>query len=37
MEGKSKTKKRFNARKYVLNCVPSVRPEEDWTFEDALL
>jgi len=37
MARKSKTKKRFNATKYVLNCVPSVRPEEDWTFEDALL
>lgn len=33
---KSNGKKRFNVRRYVLNCVPSTRPEDDWTFEDAI-
>ncbi len=30
-----KTRK-FNSKKYILNCLPSVRPEDDWTFEDAV-
>ncbi len=33
---KPKNAVRFNARKFVLNCVPSVKPEDDWTFEDAI-
>ena len=33
---KSTKRKRFNARPYVLNCVPSTRPEDDWTFGDAI-
>ena len=29
-------KKRFSVKPYVLNCIPSVRPEDDWTFADAI-
>ena len=32
-----RAKKTFRVSKYVLNCVPSARMEEDWTFEDAVL
>lgn len=35
-ERKPTTQKRFNVRPYVLNCVKSERPEDDWTFEDAI-
>lgn len=28
--------KRINVRGFVLNCSPSVRPEDDWTFKDAV-
>lgn len=35
-KNKSKSAKRFNARQFVLNCSPSVKPEDDWTFEDAI-
>jgi C1A family cysteine protease len=37
MAKKRVAKKRFNAKKYVLNCVPSTHTEGDWTFEDALI
>jgi hypothetical protein len=33
---KSGKKKRFNAKRFVLNCVPSANPEDDWTMEDAV-
>ena len=26
----------INAEEFVLNCVPSARTEDDWTFEDAV-
>jgi hypothetical protein len=28
--------KKFSTKKFILNCSPSVRPEDDWTFEDAI-
>jgi hypothetical protein len=33
---KSRKSRGFNAERFILNCNPSVRPEDDWTFEDAL-
>lgn len=37
MTGKqSASEKPFNVRPYVLNCIPSLRPENDWTFQDAV-
>ena len=33
---KSTKAKRLNAKKFVLNCSPSLNPEDDWTFEDAV-
>ena len=33
---KSVKKKSFNVKPFVLNCIPSVRQEDDWTFEDAI-
>ena len=37
MAGKEKTKTRgINTKHFILNCDPSVRTEDDWTFEDAL-
>lgn len=35
MKKAAKTK-RSNVKSYVLNCVSSSRPEDDWTFEDAI-
>jgi len=32
----AKARKRFSAKQFVLNCVPSARIEDDWTFEDAI-
>ncbi len=32
-KGKSK---KFNNRPFVLNCIPSLSPEDDWTFGDAV-
>ena len=29
-------KKNFNIKPFILNCVPSARQEDDWTFEDAI-
>ena len=31
-----KNTKRFSTRKFVLNCQPSSRPEDDWTLQDAV-
>jgi len=28
--------KKFSTKKFILNCSPSARPEDDWTFEDAI-
>lgn len=36
MPKKRKASKRFSTKKFVLNCVPSTDPEQDWTFEDAV-
>ncbi len=36
MSEKSKIKRGVNTKKFILNCDPSVRPENDWTFEDAV-
>lgn len=35
---KSKSDKaaKFNIKNFILNCSPSVKPEDDWTFEDAV-
>lgn len=33
---KSATRNRLSVRPYILNCVPSTRPEDDWTFGDAI-
>ena len=33
---KSRKKKSFSTRRFILNCTPSVKPEDDWTFEDAI-
>lgn len=33
---KKASRKRLNTRSFVLNCVPSARPEDDWTFADAI-
>ncbi|MCK5544378.1 MAG: C1 family peptidase [Desulfobulbaceae bacterium] len=35
-EPKTYKTKRFNAKPFVLNCIQSLRQEEDWTFEDAI-
>lgn len=35
-KGKSTKNKRFSVRPFVLNCTPSVKTEDDWTFEDAI-
>ena len=35
MTTKKITKKKYNTRAFVLNCVPSLSTEEDWTFNDA--
>lgn len=32
----NKKKKKVNVKKFVLNCIPSVETENDWTFEDAI-
>jgi hypothetical protein len=32
----SRGAKNFSTKKFILNCDPSTRPEDDWTFEDAL-
>lgn len=34
--GSSKRKQKLNVRRFVLNCVPSQRPQDDWTLGDAL-
>lgn len=31
-----KSTENVNTQKFVLNCVPSLHPEDDWTFEDAI-
>lgn len=33
---KSRKGKSFSTRSFILNCSPSARPEDDWTFEDAI-
>ncbi len=35
-KSKSKKAKKFSTKKFILNCNPSARPEDDWTFEDAI-
>jgi hypothetical protein len=35
-KAKSKKTKKFSVKPFILNCVPSVKPEDDWTFEDAI-
>ncbi|NQT13014.1 MAG: C1 family peptidase, partial [Planctomycetes bacterium] len=35
-KSKSRETKSLSTRKFVLNCIPSARPEDDWTFEDAI-
>ena len=32
---KKRSKRKFNARKFILNCDPSAKTETDWGFEDA--
>ena len=32
---KTGKKGKFNSRTFVLNCIPSLSPEQDWTFSDA--
>jgi len=33
---KPRKTKSFSTKRFILNCSPSVRPEDDWTFEDAI-
>jgi len=35
-KSKSPKGKKFSTKKFILNCSPSARPEDDWTFEDAI-
>lgn len=35
-KSKSPRTRRFSVKNFVLNCIPSARPEDDWTFEDAV-
>ncbi len=35
-KAKSRKTKKFSVNPFILNCVPSVKPEDDWTFEDAV-
>jgi hypothetical protein len=32
----SKKSQKFNSKKFILNCSPSVKQEDDWTFADAI-
>ena len=35
-KGTSRKAKSFSTKRFILNCDPSARPEDDWTFEDAI-
>ena len=35
-KSRSAKAKSVNTKRFILNCIPSIRPEDDWTFEDAV-
>ena len=35
-KSKSRKPKKLGTNRFILNCSPSARPEDDWTFEDAI-
>lgn len=35
-KSKSRKTSSFSTKRFILNCSPSARPEDDWTFEDAI-
>ena len=35
-KSKSRNAKNLSTKRFILNCSPSARPEDDWTFEDAI-